>query len=234
MAKTKRRSCKGGRKSRRCRGGLPKPKLPPRGYRDSYYANGKKAESGSRIAEPTLNWNLFATTPQTDAQITEEVNSAAKRYMMMRRLRELARGVRASIANFAGRTASAARDLPGRTASAARDLPGRTASAARGLKDSVLGLPGSMYQMLLRFPRFEKEKLVPANMTKFGSHGVQNYLYNEHDDIFSSDGDRGKKLGEFYKEADGKYHPYFLEGEYNPEDSWTMTRMDTLSKNYRY
>jgi hypothetical protein len=141
-------------------------------------------------------------TPPSTADIVNEVERDAKNYMRMRRLRELARGFRAS------------------TASAARRLRDSTASAARGLGASVSGI----YKRLTTDPRFEQHKLVRANMeTKDANEGagVQNFLKRSNE-IYDS---KFHKVGQYY---DG--HPYFLPGHYDPEVSWTMSKMDPLSK----
>jgi hypothetical protein len=199
MTKTKRRSCKGGRKSRRCRGGLPK-----RAYGDSYYANGKKAESGFRLAEPTLN--LFSMTPPSTADIVNKVERDAKNYMRMRRLRELARGFRAS------------------TASAARRLRDSTASAARGLKDSVLGLPSKFRNSRigatafnavgLRSGYIDHSQLVPVDETIQQKYGPDDL--NASDKLYACD-----ENGYLYEAALDNLNP----DGYLPDRSNPLTAM---------
>lgn len=220
MAKTKRRSCKGGRKSRKCRGGVSYFNLPFR-ERQKYYDHARFSETQqypSRLGVDTRQPKQVLQIGPTPKEI-DRIGREAKNYMRMRRIRELARGVSASAKNTANRFKESVLGFPG-------TLRDSTASAFRGLGASVSG----MYQMLLRFPKFEKDKLVRANMETFGSHGVQNYLYNEHGDILSSDGDDGRKFGQFYKEADGKHYPYFLPDHYDPAETWTMSQMDPTKK----
>ena len=138
----------------------------------------------------------------------------------MRPIRKLARGFKESVLGFPG------------------TLRASTASAARGLKKSVLGLPGTLrasvsgiYKKLTTDTRFEKDKLLRANMETFGSYGVQNFRYDESGKIYDS---HLHKVGQFYKEADGKYYPYFLPGHYDRDESWTMSKLYPLSNTYRY
>ena len=222
MAKTKRRSCKGGRKSRRCRGGLPKPKLPQRGFNDPYYANGKKAESGFRLAEPTSNWNPFATRPISTADELERDVAKAKNYMRMRAFRKSARAFKDSITN-----------LPGRTASVLR-------ASARGLKKSVFGLPGNIRNSRLGAAAFnalglrsgyiDYSQLVPVDKTIQRNYGPDDrnasdklyacdengYLYEAALDHLNPDGylpDRSNPLTAMFLPGRGP----------RPDQSWRIT-----------
>ncbi len=104
MAKTKRRSCKGGRRSRRCRGGTKDSYK--KAYKTPYSASseargfGSSAQGVSRVGDTKQAERRGPST----ADIVNEVERDAKNYMRMRRIRELARGVRDS-------TASAVRGL---------------------------------------------------------------------------------------------------------------------------
>ncbi len=109
MAKTKRRSCKGGRRSRRCRGGV----LPS--YNTPYHAGpkahgfGENPEGVSRIGDTRQSEQLLQIGPTYED--INDIERDAKNYMRMRRIREFGRRVSASARNAIGRTASAARGL---------------------------------------------------------------------------------------------------------------------------
>lgn len=202
MAKTKRRSCKGGRKSRRCRGGTNDS------YKDAYKTpySASSDERGFRGVNTGVTRLGYDTKqpkrrgPST-ADIVNEVERDAKNYMRMRRIRELARGVSASAKNTANR-----------------------------LKDSVLGLPGTLrgsvsdiYKRLTTDPRFEKEKLIPANIeTKHNQAGVQNFLRRSNE-IYNTN---FKKVGQYYDDD----HPYFLPGHYDPDKTWNIAEWDPTPK----
>ena len=193
MAKTKRRSCKGGRKSRRCRGGTKSTFINR--FRTPYTAS--SAERGfltgdgvSRLGLDTKQAERVLKIGPTHEDIND-IEHSAKNYMRMRAFRK----------------------------------------SARALKDSVFGLPGKLrdsvsgiYKRLTTDPRFEKHKLVRANIETRNSDegaGVQNFLKRSNE-IYDS---KFHKVGQYY---DG--HPYFLPGHYDPEVSWTMSKMDPLSK----
>lgn len=207
MAKTKRRSCKGGRKSRKCRGGTKYS------YNSAYNIPYSASSEARGFGSHSQGVSRFGDTKQAElrgpsnADTVNEVERDAKIYMRMRPIRKLARGFKESVLGFPG------------------TLRASTASAARGLKKSVLGLPGTLrasvsgiYKKLTTDPRFEKDKLLRANMeTKDANEGagVQNFLKRSNE-IYDSN---YHKVGQYY---DG--HPYFLPGHYDPEDSWTMSR----------
>jgi len=100
-------------------------------------------------------------------------------------------------------------------------LRASVASAARGLGASA----SDIFKRLTTDPRFEKNKLRPANYAQQDADegaGLQNFL-KKSNDIYDTN---HNKVGKYY---DGK--AYFLPDHYNPKKSWTMSKMDPLSKN---
>jgi hypothetical protein len=139
-----------------------------------------------------------------------DIERHAKNYMRMRHIREFGRRVSAS-------AASAARGLGASVTGAI----GRTASAARGLGASASGI----FKRLTTDPRFAQDKLILANYGQLNADegaGLQNFL-KKSNDIYDTN---YNKVGKYY---DGK--AYFLPDHYNPKISWTMSKMDPLSKN---
>lgn len=119
MAKTKRRSCKGGRKSRKCRGGT----------KYSYNSAYNIPYSASSEARG------FGSHPQGTSHISERysfnpLSGIAKKLTPNPRTVD--------------RALLAVEMAPSRAKRTIGRAVSRTASAARGLKDSVLGLPGTL------------------------------------------------------------------------------------------
>lgn len=199
MAKTKRRSCKGGRRSRRCRGGVPK-----RAYTDPYYADGKgRTPQGVSLFGDTKKPKQVLQIGPTHADINA-IQRGSNIYMATRPIRIFARGVSASAKNTANRFKESVLGLPGRTASA--------------LRGSVSGI----YKRLTTDPRFEKEKLIPANIeTKHNQDGAQNFLKRSNE-IYDSN---YNKVGQYYDN-----HPYFLPGHYKPDETWNIAEWDPTPK----
>ena len=109
MAKTKRRSCKGGRRSRRCRGGvLPSYKTP---YRAGPKAHGfgEHPKGVSRLGYDTKIEN--PRQPSHADLVNQIQRDAFIHFNIVRPSRKFARGLRDSVGSLAGRTASAARGL---------------------------------------------------------------------------------------------------------------------------
>jgi len=74
-------------------------------------------------------------------------------------------------------------------------------------------------------PDLKKNKLRPANYAQRDADegaGLQNFL-KKSNDIYDTN---HNKVGKYY---DG--NAYFLPDHYNPKISWTMSKMDPLSKN---
>lgn len=91
MAKTKRRSCKGGRRSRRCRGGVP-------------HRQPSHADIVNQVGREEAKVHFgVASVRNLAGRVRDSVGSLAGKTA------SAARGLRASFGNFAGRMTSAAR-----------------------------------------------------------------------------------------------------------------------------
>ena len=214
MAKTKRRSCKGGRKSRRCRGGLPKP----RGYNDPYYANGKKAESGFRLAEPTSNWNPFSGIFK---KLTPDPRQTIPDMSMSEMLRR-------QYGDIEDRFHYATKPLM-RTASAVRASASRLSASAKNAADRLIA--STLRAFGVHSDYLDENKLVPVTQDMLS--GYEQY-------------DQGLVIKPYYYTSDGKFYnslhragpvgiwpdrsnimtAQFLSGhEPKPGQSWAITRL---------
>jgi hypothetical protein len=169
MAKTKRRSCKGGRKSRRCRGGTNESFY--NAYRIPFSASseergfGKHPQDTSHIAE-RYSLNPFSGIFK---KLTPDPRTVDRALLA------------AEMAPFRARKAI------GRTASALR-------ASARGLKDSVLGLPSKFRNSRigatafnavgLRSDYLDRSQLVPVDETIQRNYGLSE---NAADKVYARD-----------------------------------------------
>jgi hypothetical protein len=169
MAKTKRRSCKGGRKSRRCRGGVS--------YFNRTFKERQKYHDPARFSEPQQYPSRFGDTKQEDPmQTIPEMSVPEMLHRQYGYLRD----------KFDDATKPLRRKFSAARAS--------TASAVRGLRDSVSSLPSALRNSRigatafnaigLRSGYLDRSKLVPVNKTIQENYGLRE---NAADKVYAID-----------------------------------------------